>query len=361
MKHVWGIVVLCLLSVSANAALLSRLSGQAYYDDVLNITWVADANLAMTSGYDEEGLMSWADANSWMASLNAQNAGLGYLGVNDWRLPTVGPLNGSTLDYATSYNGSTDRGYNQSEQGTAYAGSTASEMAHLYYNTLNNKGYCTLSSVFPSCTVQAGWGLSNTGPFLNVQPNDYWSGTGSDAPSWAWYFRFNDGGQLLYDKSYTFNAWAVRPGDIGMTVDSDADGIVDSLDNCPMTPNPTQLNSDTDTRGDACDNCSLAANNDPGAVPNSPGVLKSQLDVDQDGYGNACDADLNNSGNTTSSDYTILRNVLLQIYSASPIAAAADMNGSGTVTSADYTLLRNRLLTPPGPSGLTCAGTIPCP
>jgi hypothetical protein len=37
------------------------------------------------------------------------------------------------------------------------------------------------------------------------------------------------------------------------------------------------------------------------------------------------------------------------------------MNGSGTVTTADFGLLRARLGTVPGPSGLTCAGTVPCP
>jgi hypothetical protein len=36
----------------ANAALQSRLGGQAYYDTTKNLTWLADANRAQTSGYD---------------------------------------------------------------------------------------------------------------------------------------------------------------------------------------------------------------------------------------------------------------------------------------------------------------------
>ena len=33
---------------TADAALVSRLGGLAYYDTVLNITWLADANFAKT-------------------------------------------------------------------------------------------------------------------------------------------------------------------------------------------------------------------------------------------------------------------------------------------------------------------------
>ncbi|MBU1221263.1 thrombospondin type 3 repeat-containing protein [Myxococcota bacterium] len=43
--------------------------------------------------------------------------------------------------------------------------------------------------------------------------------------------------------------------DFERIIDRDGDGIVDSLDNCPLTPNPLQENADGDGRGDACDNC----------------------------------------------------------------------------------------------------------
>jgi hypothetical protein len=215
-----ALAALMMMSTSANAALLSRAGGQAYYDDVLNITWVADANLAASNtfgvtGINPAGYMTWAKAGEWIAAMNAAN----YLGVNTWRLPTVSPLNGSSFNYSTSYNGSTDYGYNQSEQGTAYAGATGSEMAHLFYNTLNNKGYCDpVLSTAGSCSgPQAGWGLSNTGPFSNLQPNTYWSGTTyAPFPSDAWGFYFYNGGQYNHGKSsyiYIY-AWAVSPGDI---------------------------------------------------------------------------------------------------------------------------------------------------
>ena len=85
--------VLFCMAASSQAALLGRApltSGgtdyQAYYDTVLNITWLADADFAQTSAFDADGLMRWTTANgAWPASLNAAS----YLGTNAWRLPTV--------------------------------------------------------------------------------------------------------------------------------------------------------------------------------------------------------------------------------------------------------------------------------
>ncbi len=114
-------------------------------------------------------------------------------------------------------------------------------------------------------------------------------------------------------------------GPNGVPMDIDADGVPDLSDNCVLVANPTQLDTDTD------------------------------------GYGNICDADLNNSGTVTTADFGLLRSVLGQPASFNATAAAADMNGSGTVTTADFGLRRARLGTPPGPSGLVCAGTVPCP
>ncbi len=96
--------------------------------------------------------------------------------------------------------------------------------------------------------------------------------------------------------------------------------------------------NDGDGVADAADNCTQVAN---------PG----QLDADADGYGNSCDADLNNSGMTTAVDFNLLRSVLNQPATASALAAAADMDGSGMVTAADFNLLRARINTAPGPSG----------
>ena len=58
--------------------------------------------------------------------------------------------------------------------------------------------------------------LKNTGPFNNLQADDYWSGTEySLHPYYAWFFGFNDGFQGR-DGKYQFDwlALAVRPGEV---------------------------------------------------------------------------------------------------------------------------------------------------
>ena len=53
-----GLLVAGLFTVSAQAALYDRGNG-LIYDDVLNITWMQDANYAQTSGYEADGQMAW--------------------------------------------------------------------------------------------------------------------------------------------------------------------------------------------------------------------------------------------------------------------------------------------------------------
>lgn len=166
----------------------SKAGFEAYYDTVLNITWLADANSA-------SGLLNWNAANSWAASLNIN-------GVSNWRLPDVKPVNGSSFQKVFSYAGTTDYAYNIT--------STQSELSHLFYVTLGNKGtYDTSGNNNPS------FGLSNTGPFGNVQSYLYWSGM-ETAPSSekAWDFSTTFGFQgfsLLNTEKF---AWAVHPGDV---------------------------------------------------------------------------------------------------------------------------------------------------
>ncbi|MBP04925.1 MAG: thrombospondin [Euryarchaeota archaeon] len=65
--------------------------------------------------------------------------------------------------------------------------------------------------------------------------------------------------------------------------DYDDDGIEDSYDNCPRTPNREQFDRDGDQRGDACDNCRTTRN-------------EEQFDLDGDGIGDTCDLDLDGDG-----------------------------------------------------------------
>ncbi len=215
MKALASSLVLCaVLSASgaAQAALVDR-GGGLIYDDVLNVTWLQDANYAKTSRYNADGLMYQGQATIWASNLSYYDS-VRKVTYTDWRLPTTGPVNGTAFNYNVSYNGSTDYGYNISEQGTAYAGSTGSEMAYLFYNSLNNKGYCPAP---PNCSpvAQADWGLVNNGPFINLQTDTYWSGT-TFAPNtyYSWFFFFYNGYQ---NTAYNFQrryALAVRDGDV---------------------------------------------------------------------------------------------------------------------------------------------------
>ena len=93
---------------------------------------------------------------------------------------------------------------------------------------------------------------------------------------------------------------------------------------------------------DAADNCLTEPNPD-------------QRDTNQDGYGNVCDADLNNDEMVDFLDLGILKSVFFTG------DADADFNGDGIVDFLDLGRMKTQFFGPPGPSGLACAGTIPCP
>ena len=204
-----GLIAASLATVFASGAAQAALQGrdlngsagsfEAYYDTVLDITWLADANYAQTSGYDTDGLMDWTAANAWAAQLNIN-------GYDNWRLPTVEPVNGSTFNYSYSLNGSTDIGYSIT--------SPNSEMAHLFSVTLGNPGYYTAGAV-SGCFVSSSTCLDNVGPFSNLQPNFYWSATEFALYTVdAWLFDMNFGFQTTNLKDDGSYALAVRPGDV---------------------------------------------------------------------------------------------------------------------------------------------------
>ena len=178
-------------------------TAEAYYDSALNITWLADANYAQTSGRVPNGGMGWADTSAWVAGLN-------FNGISGWRLPTVTDTGTPGCGSFVSSGG--DCGYNVS--------TATSEMAHMFFVTLGD-----LSKVSPSGTLQPGWGLSNTGPFANLAKianngyNQYWTATDMPGVYAPFYFDFQEGLQSTsQDASYGLFAWAVHAGDVGATV-----------------------------------------------------------------------------------------------------------------------------------------------
>ena len=152
-------------------------------------------------------------------------AGLTLGGVSGWRLPTVRPVDGSTFDTTFSNNATTDWGYAPTTTDGTDGGwrdvsnTPVSEMGHMYYVTLGNLGACTPDDADPSsCAVQPGRGLTNTGPFRDIQSGaEYWSGTELSFFN-AWDSEFDTGIQTNDFEDDDFYAWAVRSGDVPATV-----------------------------------------------------------------------------------------------------------------------------------------------
>lgn len=98
----------------------------------------------------------------------------------------------------------------------------------------------------------------------------------------------------------------IRSG-LGMGVaDTDGDGFADNVDNCLKTVNPTQL------------------------------------DADGDGFGNACDADLNGDKVVNALDLGLFTKAFGTSQGQSAFVPAADMNGDGRINALDLGLFRSR-------------------
>ena len=208
---------LAVVSFSANSALISRLGGQAYYDTILDITWLADTNYALDNQFGltlsdnifddtantigSDGRTTWSNAHTWIAGMNTAN----HLGYNDWRLPMMMDTANPGCDGAY---GGTDCGYNV-QTGSA-ATTVYSEIASLYFDTLGNISYQDTSG-----NEQSGYGFVNTGPFSVAQESVYWTGL-EYAPSalFAWVFETEFGRQSAGLVDGSFYAWAVRSGDV---------------------------------------------------------------------------------------------------------------------------------------------------
>lgn len=133
----------------------------------------------------------------------------------------------------------------------------------------------------------------------------------------------------------------VAENELGTSIhlkDTDADGAIDAVDNCPLMANANQADADGDSMGDACDtdddndgyldisdNCPKHASNDltdtnsdgigdicsgdddgdgvPDTNDNCSRVSNSnQKDYDHDGIGDVCDSDADNDGMTNTEE-----------------------------------------------------------
>jgi hypothetical protein len=179
---------------------------EGLYDDVLDITWLADANLTDSNLFglplstplglhpsDTSGVngtiqdllistgMNWPGALHWIDAMNAAS----YLGETQWRLPAPDitcAISSFTCD--------------------------SSELGHMFYNNLSGTGGSDVTSTGDPAVLAL---------ISNLQSSVYFSNTTwSDSSAQVWSTNYFNGLEFVPLKSSdTYYAWPVLDGDHG--------------------------------------------------------------------------------------------------------------------------------------------------
>jgi hypothetical protein len=207
LRTITAIFILALLMAGPAGASLTKIGSANYGSNSYNLIYDNDGPFGSIVYLDyTNSYTTWADQITWASSLNTAiitynlNPGYSMNWSSGWRLP-------NTVDgpYSFGHDGTSTAGYNI----------TTSEMGHLYYTELGNKGYVAADGMEP----QAGWGLTSTGLFSNLQSDWYWSGTGyTNDSSLAWAFDAYAGAQFNWGTVNPFLALAVRTGQLSEAV-----------------------------------------------------------------------------------------------------------------------------------------------
>jgi hypothetical protein len=172
----------------------------AFFDTQLKVTWLANADAAAGTKYDDstdctvcdtstatDGLLLWSSANSWAKSLT-----LG--GVTGWRLPNTN-VEGGILDAYL------DEG--------VVGDPNKVELQHMYYVTLGLSGTSSAAHI---------------GPFAGVSPNfAIW--TSSAGQQQLGGLQYGNTAAASFGTPFA-QAWAVHDGDIGANLDSETNVII---------------------------------------------------------------------------------------------------------------------------------------
>ena len=165
-----GLLPVALYCGTASAALYDRGNGLVY-DDTLDITWLADANVATTVGYSTTGRLTFDDARGFAR-------GFAIAGYSDWRLPGMRCVVFNCAD---------------------------NEVAHLYSVTLGvGAGSPITSSTSPGLAY-----------FKNIELDPYWLfGTTPAGVALSGNFDVRDGRTNAGPYVPEFYGWLVRDGDV---------------------------------------------------------------------------------------------------------------------------------------------------
>ncbi len=172
--------------------------GTIVYDSNQGLCWLADANLAGdpyvraklgVAGINPDGTMDYATALNWVNALNSYNDGNGYLGHNNWQLPTT-PRGDPTCSSVNA--------------GNFGISCTGSAFGNLYS--------VGLGRAFPDSVVAHFFSL--VWPLLNLQPALYWTSDQDSGGEETFSFDTGLGGANTTKYNY-LHVLPMAPGAIG--------------------------------------------------------------------------------------------------------------------------------------------------
>ncbi|GLX77432.1 hypothetical protein tinsulaeT_07720 [Thalassotalea insulae] len=188
-----ALAVSLLVSLSSTAGLIDNGNG-TIYDDVLNITWLQNANIALTAGEHEFGVSTYGDAADFASDFS-------YLGYTEWRLPTT-----LAIDPSCSANYSDNDAYSHG------INCTGSELGYMYYNNFGLAAGTDAATLINNANIDLFFNLSRSAsyfsdPYIGMFDDDYDS----------WRFSMGNGEQHRAASGSGGLTWLVHDGRVSVS------------------------------------------------------------------------------------------------------------------------------------------------